>query len=131
MGACMFVPMLAGLLLVPAHLKVHVQLERSLPHQRQTPYSWPCFPPCSPVLDDMLSPEELSSFVLEHLKKQAEAALGEPVTGAVSLLFARLPACPTCAARCCCRCRGWRLCCSLPPLACLAHHAPCLAGAHH
>lgn len=48
-----------------------------------------CFahlPPCSPALDDMLSPEELSSFVLAHLKRQAEAALGESVTGAVSLL---------------------------------------------
>ncbi|PRW56798.1 molecular chaperone [Chlorella sorokiniana] len=37
----------------------------------------------SPTLDDMLSPEELSSFVLAHLKRQVEDVLGEPVTGAV------------------------------------------------
>lgn len=42
---------------------------------------------CSPALDDMLAPEELSSFVLARLKQQAEAALGEPVTGAVSPLL--------------------------------------------
>lgn len=42
-----------------------------------------------PNLDDMVSPEELSSWVLAHLMKQAEAALQESVTGAVSWLWYR------------------------------------------
>ncbi|KAI3428105.1 hypothetical protein D9Q98_006488 [Chlorella vulgaris] len=37
----------------------------------------------SPVLDDMLTPEELSGWVLQHLKQLAEEQLGEAVTGAV------------------------------------------------
>lgn len=32
----------------------------------------------------MLAPEELSTWLLEHLRTKAEAHLGEPVTGAVS-----------------------------------------------
>jgi hypothetical protein len=35
------------------------------------------------VLDDMLTPEELSGWVLQHLKQLAEEQLGEAVTGAV------------------------------------------------
>lgn len=36
-----------------------------------------------PALDDMLTPEELSTWVLQHLKQAAEEQLGEAVTGAV------------------------------------------------
>lgn len=37
----------------------------------------------SPALDEALSPEELSCYVLQHLRQLAEQELGEPVTGAV------------------------------------------------
>ena len=51
-----------------------------LPLCRSAPVPPPC---CSPAMDDLLSPEELSTWVLQHLKQEAEGALGEPVTGAV------------------------------------------------
>lgn len=37
----------------------------------------------SPALDEALSPEDLSCYVLQHLRQLAEQELGEPVTGAV------------------------------------------------
>lgn len=40
----------------------------------------------SNMIDDVLSPVELSAWLLQHLVQQAERELGEPVTGAVSLL---------------------------------------------
>ena len=48
----------------------------------------------SPALDDMLAPEELSAWVLQHLRRRAEEQLGEEVAGAVrgSRSAARLPA---------------------------------------
>ncbi|KAL4443559.1 hypothetical protein ABPG75_011296 [Micractinium tetrahymenae] len=37
----------------------------------------------SPALDETLSPQDLSCYVLDHLRQLAEQQLGEPVTGAV------------------------------------------------
>ena len=56
----------------------------------------PCLPACSPTLDDMLAPEELSSWLLQHLRRQAEQQLGEAVTGAVGGSWARSAALPLC-----------------------------------
>lgn len=57
---------------------------------------------CSPALDDMLTPEELSTWVLQHLKQAAEEQLGEAVTGAVG--GRPWPGPPALAAEACCRC---------------------------
>jgi hypothetical protein len=82
----------------------------------------------APALDDLVSPEELSSWLLRHLIAQAEQQLQEAVTGAVSgmacLLFCG------CCVGVCCWVVVWCTGCAVSPLDRLRSCTHTLGRAH-